>query len=204
MNRIRLIPALLGATVLAACSKDAIQDVLNGPTAGSYIKFYNFGVNAPSVNFFANDTKVTAISSTSCSPPSTPPNPACSSTGIESTTGTAYGSLGNAGLYSSIAPGQYAFTGRISATTDNGLAVAKLTSTLADGKYYSLFTSGFYDATAKTMDAFVVEDAVLDDDRFHQDVGPIRQRQLELESDDVVREKHRHRRLGGDRIVDRV
>jgi len=159
MNRIRLIPALLGATVLAACSKDAIQDVLNGPTAGSYIKFYNFGVNAPSVNFFANDTKVTAISSTSCSPPPTPPNPACSSTGVESTTGTAYGSLGNAGLYSSIAPGQYAFTGRISATTDNGLAVAKLTSTLAAGKYYSLFTSGFYDATGKIMDAFIVEDA---------------------------------------------
>jgi len=159
MNRIRLIPALLGATVLAACSKDAIQDVLNGPTAGSYIKFYNFGVNAPSVNFFANDTKVTATSSTSCSPPSTPPNPACSSTGIESTVGTAYGSLGNAGLYSSVAPGQYAFTGRISATTDNGRAVAKLTSTLANGKYYSLYTSGFYDATGKTMDAFIIEDA---------------------------------------------
>ena len=119
MTRIRLIPALLfGATALAACSKDGIQDVLNGPTAGSFIKFYNFGVNAPSVNFFANDTKVTAISSTSCSPPAVPPNPACSATGIESTTGTAYGSLGNAGLYSSIAPGQYAFSGRISTTTD--------------------------------------------------------------------------------------
>ena len=62
MTRIRLIPALLGITLLAACSKDAIQKI-TGPTAGAYIKFHNFGVNAPAVNFFANDTKVTAISS---------------------------------------------------------------------------------------------------------------------------------------------
>jgi hypothetical protein len=61
-------------------------------------------------------------------------------------------------LYSSIAPGPYSFSGRIAAATDNGLSVAKLSSTLADGKHYSLYTSGFYDATAKTMDAFVVED----------------------------------------------
>jgi hypothetical protein len=157
MTRIRLIPALLGVAALAACSKDGVQK-LSGPTAGAYIKFYNFGVNAPSVNFFANDTKVTAISSTSCTPPPTIPNPACASTGVESTTGTAYGALGNGGLYSSIAPGQYSFSGRISAAADNGLTVAKLSSTLADGKYYSLYTSGFYDASAKTMDAFIVED----------------------------------------------
>jgi hypothetical protein len=157
MTRIRIIPALLGAAVLAACSKDGVQ-VITAPTAGAFIKFYNLGVNAPSVNFFANDTKLTAISSTSCSPPSSPPNPLCSSTGIESTTGTAYGAAANGGLYSSIAPGQYSFSGRIAAATDNGLQVAKLSSTLADGKHYSLYTSGFYDAYAKTMDAFVVED----------------------------------------------
>jgi len=158
MTRIRLISALLGAAVLAACSKDGVKSIA-GPTAGTYIKFYNFGVNAPSVNFFANDAKMTAVSSTSCSPPASPPDARCTSTGIESTTGTAYGSLGNAGLYSSIAPAQYSFTGRISATTDNGLAVAKLSSTLADGKYYSLYQSGFYDANAKTVDAFILEDA---------------------------------------------
>ena len=104
MTRIRIIPALLGAAVLAACSKDGVQDI-TAPTAGAFIKFYNFGVNAPSVNFFANDTKVTAISSTSCTPPTIPPNPLCTSTGIESTTGTAYGAAANGGLYSSIAPG---------------------------------------------------------------------------------------------------
>jgi len=158
MTRIRIIPALLGAAVLAACSKDGVQ-VITAPTAGAFIKFYNFGVNAPSVNFFANDTKLTAVSSTSCTPPTIPPNALCTTTGIESTTGTAYGAAANGGLYSSVAPGAYSFNGRISASTDNGLQVAKLSSTLANGKHYSLYTSGFYDATAKTMDAFVVEDA---------------------------------------------
>lgn len=157
MTRIRLIPALLGTAVLAACSKDAIQNI-SGPTAGAYVKFYNFGVNAPAVNFFANDTKVTAISSTSCTPAPVPANPACTTTGVESTNGTAYGAVGNGGLYSTVAPGQYSFSGKIAAATDNGLAVAKLSSTLAEGKYYSFYTSGFYDATAKTMDAFIVED----------------------------------------------
>jgi hypothetical protein len=152
---------LLGAAVLAACSKDGVQSIA-GPTAGSYVKFYNFAVNAPSVNFFANDVKVTAVSSTSCTPPPSPANPACSTAGVESTAGTAYGSLGNGGLYSSVAPGQYTFTGRISATTDNGLAVAKLSSALTAGKHYSFYTSGFYDANAKTTDAFVIEDAFPD------------------------------------------
>lgn len=143
MNRIRLIPALLGVAALAACSKDGVQSI-TAPTAGAYIKFFNLGVNAPSVNFYANDTKITAVAST---------------TGAELTTGTAYGGVGNGGFYSTIAPGQYSFTGRITATTDNGLAVAKLSSLLADGKYYSLYMSGFYDANAKTVDGFIIEDA---------------------------------------------
>jgi len=157
MTRIRLIPALVGAAVLAACSKDGVQSIA-APTTGAYIKFYNFGVNAPGVNFYANDTKVTAISSTNCTPTPVPPNPACSSTGAESANGTVYGKVGNAGLYSSIAAAQYSFSGRISAATDNGLSVAKISSTLGDGKYYSLYLSGFYDATAKTVDGFIIED----------------------------------------------
>src|SRR5690242_13547853 len=158
MTRIRLLSSLLGGLALAACSKDGVH-VPTGPTAGSYIKFYNFGVNAPSVNFFANDAKVTAISSTNCTPPPVPANPACATTGAEVTAGTAYGSLGNAGLYMSLAPGQYQFSGRISATTDNGLSVSKLPGTLAEGKFYSMYMSGFYDANAKTVDGFILEDA---------------------------------------------
>jgi hypothetical protein len=167
MTRIRLITALLTAAVLSACSKDGVQNI-TGPTAGSFVKFYNFAVSAPSVNFFANDAKITAISSTSCSPPATPPIAACSTTGVESTTGTAYGSVGNGGLYSTIAPAQYAFAAKISAATDNGVAIAKLTSTLADGKYYSLYTSGVYDPIAKSSDAFIVEDDFPPDIDFTQ------------------------------------
>jgi hypothetical protein len=158
MTRIRFTTALLGVAVLAACSKDGVQNI-SGPTAGAYIKFYNFGVSSPSVNFFANDTKVTAISSTSCTPPATPPNPACTAAGVEVTTGTAYGSAGNAGLYSTLAPAQYTFAAKVATATDNGLAIAKLSSTLETGKYYSLYTSGVYDPAAKTTDAFIVEDA---------------------------------------------
>jgi hypothetical protein len=159
MTRIRIITALVGAAAaLTACSGDGIQKIA-GPTAGSFVKFYNFAVNAPSVNFFANDAKVTAVSATSCTPPSTPPNPACASAGIESPNGTAYGALGNGGLYASIPPAQYLLSGRISDTiTNRGLQIAKLTTTLADGKYYSFYTSGFYDANAKTTDAFIIED----------------------------------------------
>lgn len=143
MTRIRIVTVLLATAALAGCTKNGIQDILNGPTAGSNIKFYNFGLNAPGVNFYANDTKVTAISSTN---------------GSESTTGTAYGKVGNAGLYSSLAPGAYTFTGRIAAAQDNGLAVSSLGATLADGKSYSLYQSGVYDPVAKKIDAFIVQD----------------------------------------------
>jgi hypothetical protein len=167
MTRLRAYTALLATAVLASCSRDGVQ-IISAPTppAGAFIKFYNFAVNSPSVNFFANDTKITAISSTSCTPVSVPPVAACSTTGIEAATGTAYGSLGNAGLYSSIDAGQYTFTGRVATATDNGLSVSKLASTVTAPKHYSLFTSGFYDPTAKTTDAFILEDAFPDSIQF--------------------------------------
>lgn len=143
MTFLRTLSAILiGAVALTSCDKNAVQDI-TGTLPGARIKFYNFGVNAPSVNFYANDTKVTATSST---------------TGVEAVTGVAYGSVGGGGLYSAIAPGAYTFTGKIAAAVDKDLAVSRFTSTLADGKAYSLYQSGFYDATAKTSDGFIVED----------------------------------------------
>jgi hypothetical protein len=139
---LRSIAALLCAAMLSACGKAAVQDITAAPP-GATIKFFNFGVNAPGVNFYANSTKMTAISSTS---------------GAESTTGTVYGGVGNGGFYSGIAPGQYTLSGKIAAATDKDLVVSTVTATLADGKSYSLYTSGFYNTTTKTMDSFVVED----------------------------------------------
>jgi len=142
MTRSRLLALLLGTVAAAACDKTAVQDI-TGPLAGARIKFFHFGVNGPGVNFYAGDTKVTAISST---------------TGAESTTGVNYGGVGVGGYYAALDPGQYTFKGKIAATTDKDLAVANVTGTLVDGKRYSLYLSGFYDATAKTQDGFVVED----------------------------------------------
>lgn len=143
MNRFRALALLLAAAAtLTSCDENAVQEIA-GPATGARIRFFNFGVNAPGVNFYADNTKMTAISST---------------TGTESTTGVAYGAVGSGGFYGVIAPGQHTFTGRIAATTDKDLAISSVTTTLENGKSYSYYQSGFYNTTAKTVEAFVVED----------------------------------------------
>lgn len=146
MNRSVSIAALLCAAALSSCDwydKTAVQDIAEPVPAGAIVKFFNFGVNAPGVNFYADDRKMTAISS---------------ATGQESTNGVAYGGVGAGGAYSAIAAGQYTLSGRIAAATDKDLAISNLPTTLADGTAYSFYQSGFYDATAKSVDAFIVED----------------------------------------------
>lgn len=143
MRLYKAVVALLAAVVVASCDKNAVQDI-TGPIDSARIKFFNFGVNAPSVNFYANTTKMTATTS---------------ATGAEATTGVSYGSVGSGGLYASIAPGQYAFTGKIAATVDKDLAVATINGTVADGKSYSLYLSGFYSTANKSVEGFIVEDA---------------------------------------------
>jgi len=142
MTNSRVLALLLAATALTACGTNAVQDI-NGPLASSRVRFFNFGVNAPGMNFYANETKMTAISST---------------TGVESTTGVVSGGVGSAGFYSAIAPGSYTLQGKIAATTDKDLTISKVTSSIEQGKYYTFYVSGIYDATAKTVEGFVVED----------------------------------------------
>ena len=144
MTILRSATALLGAVALAACGDTAVQDI-TGPLPSARIKFFNFGVNAPGVNFYLNDAKITAITS---------------ATGVESTTGTASGLAASGGFYSGIAPGQYTVTGKIAATVDKDLVVATVPVTIADGKFYSVYLSGIYNTTAKTVEGFVVEDPV--------------------------------------------
>ena len=135
--------ALLCALVLASCEKNAVQTIDGPVPPGAMIKFFNFGVNAPGVNFYANTTKVTAIGS---------------ATGQEATTGVTYGGVADGGFYSALPAGQYTLSGRIAATVDKDLAISNLSTTLAVDKVYSFYQSGFYDGTAKTVDAFMVED----------------------------------------------
>jgi hypothetical protein len=146
MKKYGSIALLAALAMLSACEKNAVQELLTAP-ADANIKFFNFGINAPGVNFYADATKMTAISST---------------TGVESTTGTAYGSVANGGFYSTIAAGSHVFTGRIAATTDKDLAISTLTAPVASGKYYSLYQSGFYNTTAKTIDSFLIDDPLPD------------------------------------------
>jgi hypothetical protein len=154
----RSLVALLCAAVLSACGKDAVQTIGAPTTTGADIKFFNFGVSAPGVNFFANDTlKVTATSRTSCTPPT---DPTCTTTGLEDTTGTAYGAASSGGFYAALAPGAYTFKGKISATTNKGVAISSAATTLEDGKNYSLYLSGFYNTTAKSVESFIVEDPI--------------------------------------------
>jgi len=145
MTRYLTRAALLCAGALAACDKNAVQDLPLAPVSSARIKFFNFGLGAPGVNFYANEAKMTAVFTT---------------TETESTNGTTYGNAGNAGLYAAIAPGQYTLTGRIAATTDKDLVIDTLSATIADGKSYSFYLSGLYDAGTKKVDAFIVEDPV--------------------------------------------
>lgn len=140
----RAFAALLCAVALAGCEKNAVRD-LTGPLPSAQIKFYNFGVGAPAVNFYANDAKVTAV---------------FSGTGEESTAGVNYGGVGAGDYYTGIEPGQYTLSGRISGEEDKNLAISTVSATIADGKAYSYYQSGFYDPETKTVDAFVVEDDV--------------------------------------------
>lgn len=142
--RLRPLAALLGAAALLACEENAVQEI-TGPMPSARVKFHNFGVGAPGVNFYANDVKLTAISS---------------ATGTESTNGTAYGSAAAGGYYTAIEPGQTTLTGRIAATVDKDLVVASAPVTIEAGKHYTYFMSGVYDAVAKTVAAFVVEDPI--------------------------------------------
>lgn len=140
--RPRLLAAFVGALALSGCEKNAVQEIA-GPATGAQVRFFNFAVGSPQVNFYANESKVTAINSTTL---------------VESTTGVAYGAAGSGALYGMLEPGSYAFSGRISATVDKNLAIATVNQTVEDGRYYSFFLSGIYNTTAKTSEAFVVED----------------------------------------------
>ena len=145
MNRHLKFAALACAAALSACGNDANQVLATTAPAAAQVKFFNFGVGAPGVNFYANTTKMTAIGS---------------ATGSESTTGTTYGNAGAGGAYTSIAPGQYDLAGKIAAATDKDLAISHVNATLEAGKKYSFYQSGFYSSATKTVDSFLLEDNV--------------------------------------------
>lgn len=159
----RAFRALAALVALTACEKNAIRD-LTGPVPSARIRFFNFGVNAPNVHFYAGDTKLTASTSASCQDAKDPPVSAndslCVTAGREVTTGVAYGSVGAGGWYVGVEPGQYTFDARLLGATDKGTTITSVPLTVAAGKSYSYYVSGFYNTTTRTADAFIVEDPI--------------------------------------------
>jgi hypothetical protein len=164
MKTSRSILTLLAAVLaITACEKNAVG-ILDDPQAGkgANVKFFNFAVGSPSVNFFVNNAKVTAVSATGCYLLDDANRDLCLSTGSESTSGVAYGSAGNGpnAYYSDVTPGQATIAGKIAAATDKNLAIANASANLEADKFYSYYLSGTYDAATKTADAFIVEDVM--------------------------------------------
>jgi hypothetical protein len=154
------LAVLLCAAVLASCNwfDETGARAITAPVASARVKFHNFSPSSVGVNFFANDVKMTAVLSSVCASPATAADStACSTTGIESATGTAYGGVASGGRYDAIAPGQYTLAAKVAAKGD---VVSTLNQAIADGKYYSFFMSGVYNTTSKTAEAFVVEDPI--------------------------------------------
>jgi hypothetical protein len=134
---------LFALTMLGACDKNSFQVIDTRDVQGARIKFYNFAVGGPGVNFYGNNDKLTAV---------------LSATGTEAVTGIAYGSVGPANNYALLSPGSYTFSGRIAAATDKDLVIGSINATLENGKFYSAYLSGIYDVAAKTSEAFIVVD----------------------------------------------
>lgn len=149
MKKINIYTAVfLLATLMFSCKKDGINEIDTITTdGGAQIKFFNFGVSSPSLNFYADNGKVSAI---------------VSATGTEAATGITYGSVFPATNYSLLIPATYSFNGIVPAlaSINPGVVVAKLSTSIEAGKFYSLYTCGIYNTTAKTTDAFIVEDKI--------------------------------------------
>jgi hypothetical protein len=158
-----LVMLCVAVATAAACDKNAVQ-LIDDPNAGNgaNVKFFNFAVGAPNVNFYVNDQKVTAVSATGCYLLDDTNRQQCLSTGLESVSGVAYGSAGNGvnAWYSDVPTGQVTISGKISAATDKNLAIASLQAQVDPDKFYSYYLSGIYNTTTKSAEAFIVEDVM--------------------------------------------
>jgi hypothetical protein len=140
-----LISALF---ITVSCEKSAVQVIDSTPT-GPLIRFYNFALDGPSVNFYANDLKVTATSS---------------ATGLQATTGVNYAGLFPANnSYVALSSAGSVVVKTVTPSTalvNPSINIANVTAAVQAGKYYSFYTSGVFDVTAKTTSGFIVEDII--------------------------------------------
>jgi len=151
---------LVAVATMTACDKNAVTIIAGPQEGGANVKFFNFAVGGPSVNFYINNYKASAVSATGCAILTDDNRQACESSGLESTAGVAYGGAAGGGYYADVVPGQITLSGRISATTDKNLSIANLPANVETGKFYSFFLSGIYNTTAKSSESFIVEDVM--------------------------------------------
>src|SRR5690242_8344215 len=140
--------ALLATAALVACGEKAEKNIAGPVPSTSAVRFFNFSVGSPTVQFFANDQQVTATNTGSCNgaknPPVTATDSTCLEAGIQSATGIAYTGVAAGGLYTAIDPGQYTFTGRQMSTKGPTTTISTVPATIETGKYYSYYQSGIY------------------------------------------------------------
>ncbi len=163
MKTLRSILMVLGAVVAtSACEENAVQIIAGPQEGGANVKFFNFAVGSPQVNFFLDDQKITAVNATGCATLDDTNREQCLSTGLEATSGVGYGGAGNGvnGWYTDIVPGQHTISGRIAAATDKNLPIANVQTTIEGERFYSYYLSGIYDAVTKTTDSFILEDVL--------------------------------------------
>ncbi|WEK19514.1 MAG: hypothetical protein P0Y49_22330 [Candidatus Pedobacter colombiensis] len=131
--------------LMISCKDKAVLDI-NEPIVGARVKLYNFGINAPTVNFYSNDTKISAV---------------LSATGVESINGISFGNVYPSIGYALSPEGQRLFqaiTPSTITTTAPNMTIATVSSQLINDRFYSVFVSGIYNTTDKKADLFVVED----------------------------------------------
>lgn len=162
MKTLRFVLILVAMATASACEKNAVLEIAEPQVGGANVKFFNFAVGSPSVNFYVNNQKVTAVSATGCYLLDDANRAECLSSGREATTGVAYGGAGNGvnAWYSAVDAGTVTISGKIAGETDKNLAISNLQATVADGKFYSYYLSGVYDGVNKTAESFILEDVL--------------------------------------------
>ena len=55
MKSHRIVAGILCIAAVASCDKNAVQQLPFEPVSGAQIKFFNFGLNAPGVNWVVRD-----------------------------------------------------------------------------------------------------------------------------------------------------
>ncbi len=134
-----------------ACEKGTLietteyEKVAPGDPKYSYIKVLNVTPSSPVVNFLVDGKKFSS---------------ALSSTGTPST-GYGYNGLYPDLGYAAVSPGTRSLTANIipTATVDPNLEVFKQSINAGAGKYYTIFTTGIYSTTTKSIpSAIVLED----------------------------------------------